>query len=113
MSLSCTEEKITARGYPRVQTLEVTPVSNTSLNLQGEIFFTSVSVTDHGFVWTASDFPTITNGTKWSLGPKDNTGIFEATASTTLTKGKIYSARAYAQSAQYVVYGETFEFVAP
>jgi hypothetical protein len=112
-SFGCTEEKITAREYPRVQTREAAPVSNSSLKLEGEIFFASVPIIDHGFVWSESGFPTITNGTKFSLGPKDKAGIFEATASTALTAGKTYSARAYAQSTHYVVYGEIFEFVAP
>lgn len=112
-SVACTEEQLTTREYPRVQTLDITPTTSASLHLKGEIFFSSVQILDHGFVWTDSGFPTITNGTKWSLGPREGTGIFEVTAATALKSGKTYSARAYAQSAEYIVYGEIFEFVAP
>jgi hypothetical protein len=111
--VSCTEEEITSREYPRVHTLSIEPEANANLKLKGEIFFSSVQISDHGFVWTDTGFPTVTNGVKLSLGPKDGVGIFETTAAASLKSGKTYSARAYAQSAEYTVYGEIFEFIAP
>ncbi|HEX6223001.1 MAG TPA: hypothetical protein VFZ52_01235 [Chryseolinea sp.] len=113
LSVGCTEEEVTSREYPRVHTLEIMPAGNTSLKLKGEIFFSSVPIADHGFVWTEVGFPTVTNGAKFSLGPKEGAGIFETTAAATLKSGKTYAARAYAQSAEYTVYGELFEFIAP
>ena len=113
LSVGCTEEEVTSREYPRVHTLEISMEGNANLKLKGEIFFSSVPISDHGFIWTETGFPTVTNGVKLSLGTKDGIGIFETTAATSLNSGKTNSARAYAKSAEYTVYGEIFEFIAP
>jgi hypothetical protein len=111
--IACTEEEVTARKYPRVYTRGITNISKDGMKLQGEIFFSSVPILDHGFVWSDTGFPTITNGTKLSLGPKNEVGTFAAEAIAALQSGKTYAARAYAQSSDFTVYGDICEFKAP
>src|SRR3989337_3702794 len=110
---SCTEEEVTARKYPRVSTDEVTDLTISSMVFHGNLYFSSVEIMDHGFVWTGTGFPTITNGNKISMGATNKLGSFESTASGTLIDGKTYLARAYVQSADYIVYGELLEFESP
>jgi hypothetical protein len=106
---SCTEEEITQRAYPRVMTYEPTEITLQGGNFHGEITFTGVDIIDHGFVWTANGFPTITLGEKISLGPRQSVGRFDAAINYKWEPGRRYSIRAYAVSAQHVVYGKTFD----
>jgi hypothetical protein len=111
---NCTEEEITARNYPRVATEGITEVTGNSMKFNGNIFYASVEIIDHGFIWTDVGFPELKNGTKISLGAKSGPGEFETTiTNATLQEGKVYSCRAYAQSAGYVVYGKIIEFKKP
>lgn len=107
--LSCSKEEITSRPYPRTKTLEITSIANGSAHFKVEVFFTSVAIVDHGFIWTDSGFPSLTNGLKKSFGSKSGTGTFEMTVDQ-LQAGKKYTLCAYAQSADYVVYGNYLEF---
>src|SRR6185295_17492892 len=103
--LSCTKETITPREYPRGFTRPVSNISSNGVVFQGEIFFTSVEVTDYGFVWSNSWFPTINNSEKISLGSTTVPISFETTINRGLESGKSYTVRAYAISASFVVYG--------
>lgn len=111
--LGCTEEEVTSRDYPRVDTKEVTSVTESSAVFSGEIFFSTSEILDHGFIWTDTGFPTYENGNKISLGLKSGPGLFEATVAVNMQPGKIYSVRAFAQSAKYTVYGKTIEIQKP
>lgn len=106
MTYSCTKEEITPRTYPRVTTISVVNSAGT-LSLTGEILFASVPITDHGFIYTSAGYPSMTNtlATVVSLGSTSGTGQFMETI-TNLTSPKEYSIRAYAQSADKLVYGE-------
>ncbi len=108
--VSCSKEEITSRPYPRTTTVGVTAIANGAAHFKGEVIFTSVAIIDHGFVWSNTGIPSITNGQKKSLGVRSGTGIFEVTADQLLI-GAQYTVRAYAQSSDYVVYGEDKSFV--
>jgi hypothetical protein len=110
---SCTEEEVTSRDYPRVDTNEISDITATTAVFRGEIFFSSSEILDHGFIWTDTGFPTLENGNKVSLGLKNGPGLFEITASVNFQAGKMYSVRAYAQSANYKVYGKTIQIEMP
>ncbi len=111
---NCTKEEITPRDYPRVNTEAITEVTANSMKFRGDIFYTSVEIIDHGFIWTDTGFPDFKNGNKISLGPKTGVGKFEtAVTNATLQTDKIYSCRAYAQSKDFVVYGKIIEFKKP
>ena len=107
--LSCTQEEITPRSYPRVETHDATGITSLQVMLNGEITFTNVAVVEYGFVWTNSGFPTLESGTKITLGSRKDAGSF--TSELTLTRrNTIYSIRAFARSAKTVVYGNMVEF---
>jgi hypothetical protein len=110
---ACSEEEITSRNYPRVDTEDVTDITTTGMIFHGKIFFSSVEILDYGFIWTDTGFPTVTNGNKISLGPRNDVGLFEIAAVESLQSGKMYSVRAYAQSANFIVYGRIVEFERP
>ncbi len=107
---ACSKEEVSPRNYPRVETTNVTDVTSSGMVFQGNIFFASVEIMDHGFIWTDTGFPTITNGNKISLGSRDGLGSFETSVAGSLQPGKTYSMRAYAKSENYVVYGKIIEF---
>ena len=108
--VSCSKLEITSRPYPRTTTVGVTSIANGGAHFKGEVLFTSVAIIDHGFVWSNTGFPSKTNGQKKSLGLRLGTGTFEVTADQLLV-GAQYTMCAYAQSADYIVYGEYKSFV--
>ena len=108
---ACSEPVVTVRTYPRVSKLEITNVANSGATFKAEITYASTAIIDHGFIWTLSGFPTLSNGEKASLGSKAGSGAFGSTVSKGLQVGKKYSMCAYARSNQEVVYGDVVEFV--
>jgi len=113
MASSCTEEEVTTRKYARVSTEEITEITSSGMIFHGKLFFSSGDIMDHGFVWTDTGFPTLTNGNKISLGAKSDLGEFESSVTGTLQQGKLYSVRAYVQSSTYTMYGKILEFRRP
>jgi hypothetical protein len=109
--LSCTKETITNRAFPRVTTMGVTDISSAGAVFHGDIFFTSVGVTDYGFVWSNSSFPNINTSQRRSLGSTTTAGPFDATIQGGLIKGKEYAVQAYAISTGFVVYGRSVKFI--
>src|SRR5260221_13120373 len=73
---SCTKETITNREYPRVTTMEVTNISSAQAVFHGDLFFTSVALTDYGFVWSNNSFPNINTSPRRSLRSTTPPGTF-------------------------------------
>jgi len=109
--LGCTEEEVTSRVYPRVNTVEVSNITSEGATFKGEIIFSSVEIKDHGFVWSAGTSLLLQYANKISLGPKAGTGVFQATGDRSLEQGKKYYVKAYAISEDFIVYGKTVEFI--
>jgi hypothetical protein len=109
--LTCTEEKVTPRAYPRVLTHPVSNITPGGATFNGEIFFTLVEVIDYGFVWSDAPSQQLGNTDYVSLGSRSNTGTFSAKIERSLEEGKTHYVRAYAQSAENTVYGPVQEFV--
>ena len=107
----CTKEEITPREYPRVSTTEVVNITKAGATFKGEIIFSNVEVKDHGFVWSDVNGPLVSNSNKVSLGSRTDIGQFEALSDRSLQDGKKYFMRAYAVSEDFVVYGNTIEFI--
>src|SRR5258706_11912501 len=76
----------------------------------GDLFFTSVAVTDYGFVWSNNSFPNINTSPRRSLGSTTTAGPFEATIQGGLIAGKEYTVQAYATSTGFEVYGTVVKF---
>jgi hypothetical protein len=111
LAFACTEEKITSREYPRIETLNV-DLSGEKVIFHGNIFSAGkTAMTDHGFTWSLS-FPNIRDSPKISLGTAKTTGEYSGSISTAaLTKGKTYTVRAFVISGGYEVYGADETFV--
>jgi hypothetical protein len=107
----CTEEETTPREYPRVSTVEAGDITSDGVTFKGDIIFSSVEIKDHGFVWSDVLGPLVSSANKISLGSKPGTGPFEGRGDRSLEDGKKYFVRAYAISDDFVVYGNTVEFV--
>ncbi|HEY3404637.1 MAG TPA: hypothetical protein VGK59_14705 [Ohtaekwangia sp.] len=113
LQLSCTEEEIKSRPYPRVRTKsEVTDFTGGTAVFHGSItYITSAPITDHGFVWSTSSNLSLELSEKVSLGPKDSTGDFESEVDYTFQLNTTYYIRAYALTDTYTVFGEMIEFI--
>ena len=107
----CTKEEITPREYPRVVTTEAMDISSGGVTFRGDVIFSNVEIKDHGFVWSDVLGPTTLSSNKVSLGSKTGIGQFEARCERSLEAGKKYFMRAYAISEDFVVYGNTVEFI--
>jgi hypothetical protein len=112
LTSSCTEPSLISRPYPRVNTIAVESVGANDVTFSGEIFYADVPIRDHGFLFSPYANPVLGQSDKISLGPKDGTGRFEATADWGLEAGKTYFMRAYAVSDNKEVYGDFESFVA-
>lgn len=108
---TCTKEEISSRPFPRVNTNDVQDITAQGAVAHGEITFTNVPVTDHGFIWSASPSMTITSGNRMSLGPASGPQGFSAKIEDNLEVNRTYYVIAYAKSADYTVYGQTKSFV--
>jgi hypothetical protein len=112
---ACNDDKVGPRTYPRVLTRTATEVNDVAVLVTGEITFSSVDITDHGFVWSGFNaVPRINNtDNNISLGIKSGIGTFESNIESQFEKNKKYYVRAYAKSADHTVYGNIIEFVGP
>ncbi|HHC79973.1 MAG TPA: hypothetical protein ENK46_08820 [Flavobacteriia bacterium] len=108
----CTKDVGGTRPYPRVQTLEVTNISES-----GAVFNATISndgnlqIIEHGFVWGNREDLTISNANKRVLTNNITNNEFSAEILTTLTKDQLFFVRAYLKTDQYLVYGKPVTFV--
>ncbi len=107
----CTKEEVTPRVYPRVITVEATQITSAGATFKGEITFSNVEIKDHGFLWSTENSPNVIQSNKISLGSKPGIGQFEAKIDRALQDGIKHYLRAYAISDDFVVYGNTVEFI--
>lgn len=107
----CTKEEITPREFPRVSTIEAVNISSDGVTFKGEIIFSNVVIKDHGFVWSDISGPSTLSANKVSLGSRTSIGQFETRCDRSLESGKKYFMRAYAVSDDFLVYGNTVEFI--
>lgn len=102
---ACTDGPyITDRDYPRMNPLQVQRHSTLMADFTIEIYYSSVPILDLGFIYSKTGFPTMTNGTKVSMGP-GSTGQYSKRVSD-LETGE-YKVRAYAVSDGHVVFSNT------
>jgi hypothetical protein len=106
------------RDHPIVSTYHVADnmINNLGATFQGGILDIGTGVSDHGFYYgpIAVDPGTLPSLDIISLGPTDKVGVFEATATVDLVKGRLYYMRAYATSSStgIVVFGQEMTFTA-
>lgn len=108
--LSCDDNQTPdARDYPRIETF-APQITSDGVQFSGAFNVPGKSkITDHGFIWDRT-FPDIATAPKYSMGPLDTTGPFQALVQYNFEKGKEYTVRAYAITADYKVMGPSFSF---
>ncbi|MBN1952398.1 MAG: hypothetical protein JW801_14450 [Bacteroidales bacterium] len=103
-------EKIEPKRVVYVETEGVSSISYTSSTVSGNLLDAGEKgVSQHGHCWGTSENPSREQGSKTSLGEKKTTGTFESHLEG-LTPGTTYFVRAYAISAEGVLYGENKSF---
>jgi hypothetical protein len=109
--LGCTEEKITTREYPRVETLSV-GITADGVVFRGDVFSKgNNSIADHGFTWSTG-YPNIHDSPKISLGNRSTIGQFQTVINASnFDRGRTYTVRAFVISGEFEVYGTVQTFV--
>jgi hypothetical protein len=112
---SCSKDDISpARQYPQVTTAPVTEISATRVTYRASILSLGASpVLEHGFVWSQTNDPRITNSPQVALGATGSTGEFTADVTHNLEPGKTYYVKAFLRTETYLVYGDAQPFRLP
>lgn len=109
--VSCEEEGVKQRGYPVVNTYDITDITENGALLNGEVLDVGPGVIDHGFMYSLHDFVAEYETDIISLGPLESPGEFSAIANRNLTADATYYVRAYARSDSRMVFGQARQFV--
>jgi len=110
--VTCSDDEITPREYPRVKTLEVNNISASGARFNAEIIYPgNQKIVEYGFAWSENEYPNLNTSDKRVLADEITTGGFSAEISTTLYQDKAYYVRAYAKNGDYLVYGKQVEFL--
>ncbi len=111
--IKCSVEDPLPREYPRIQSLEISNISES-----GAVFEASISnaenhqIDEYGFIWdNTQQNPTVDSSDKRILKGNINSGKFSAKISTTLNKDETYYVRAYAKSNDFLVYSKILNFL--
>ncbi len=108
--VSCDEE-VTSRNYPRIKTLPVTEIKASGAKFNAEVIFRGdFEILNYGFVWAENENPTLINNDKFVFSENLQSSNFSTTITSTLEKEVEYFVRAFAQTSDFIVYGENVEF---
>jgi len=110
--VTCKKDSEVEREYPRVNTFEVTDITEKGATFSGNIFYDgNQEIIDHGFVWAQYKLSlSIQNASVLSLGPGNGPIEFTANINYALAKNKEYFVAAYARTKDYTVYGKVASF---
>ncbi len=112
LTMTCSEDDVSPREYPRVRTLEVSDISASGARFNAEILHPGNSgITEYGFVWGPVVTPTINSSDRVIFNGSVNGNKFHQDVLTTLEEGIEYYVRAYARDDEYLVYGPIKSFI--
>lgn len=112
LCITCKEEEVTSRNYPRLNTLEVTDVSEKGATFNAAFLYRgNFEVTSYGFVWSEQGGPTLGNSDRIIYSESIQSETFSAEVTTTLSKGITYHVRPFVQTQDYLVYGKSVTFL--
>jgi N-acetylneuraminic acid mutarotase len=114
VSLTCNDSdvEVADRDYPSIDTSPVTEINESGATLNGQILSLGTSVViDHGFAYDDLPNPVIGMSDVISLGQPRDKGPFSAFVNRNLVEDRRYYVKAFATTAEQVVYGEIFEFI--
>ncbi|MEJ0033469.1 MAG: IPT/TIG domain-containing protein [Bacteroidota bacterium] len=120
ITVSCggPDAPLAKRDHPIVNTYHVADnmINELGASFQGAVLDLGTGVSDHGFYYgtLSIDASSALSSDVISLGPLDKVGLFDATATVDLVKGKLYYVRAFAKSAttDVIVFGQEMTFTA-
>jgi hypothetical protein len=99
------------RGYPRINTLPVTDISEQGANFHGEFTRTGdFHVKRYGFLWSTYNNIRISNSNMYIFSNKDEKAGFSVNINTSLAPGKKYYVRSFAETDDYLIYGPMVSF---
>ncbi|RMG21701.1 MAG: hypothetical protein D6730_17810 [Bacteroidetes bacterium] len=99
-----------SEAFPVLETLKMFDITENSVTVRGRILnLGSEPVTDHGFVWSRLESPALPNDGHGSLGKATTEGEFSFVI-TELKPGLTYYVRAYARTAERLVYAAPVRF---
>lgn len=110
--VTCNENEVTPRNYPRVRTLEVSHITENGVRLEGEIFYPGrLGVTEYGFIWSTKENLFLNYAVDRAIIPANGSvDHYAFDLNTTLKKGEVYYVKAYARDKEYLVYGDIVSF---
>lgn len=94
---------------PKVETGQVSDITNTTANATGDIIDLGEGITDCGHCWSSTSNPPTISDSKTALGATAKTGPFTSEL-INLQPGTIHYLRAYARSGDKIVYGNEVLF---
>ncbi|MEI6138704.1 MAG: IPT/TIG domain-containing protein [Mariniphaga sp.] len=109
---TCRKEEVASMEYPRLNTLEVTDVSESGAVFNAEIISGNVSeVIEYGFVWGLTISPYTSINDQQIIQGKLNSTRFSAQIHSGMVKGVTYYAKPYIKTSTTLVYGKYVSFV--
>lgn len=109
--ITCEEEEVTKRDYPRLHTLEVSNIAENGARFNAEIIYRGSSeIWRYGFVWTEEGSPSLENADKVVFTKKLESSRFTADINSTLKEGVVYYVRPFVETRDYIVYGKVVQF---
>lgn len=107
---SCNEPPLP--DYPQVRTYEVSEVTIKGAVLHGEIVSAGSSpIIEYGFVWDTGAVPNIHTSQKKTFTSPMREGKFDTAVTAALEPNVKYTVKAYAKTADYIVYGQEKTFI--
>lgn len=107
----CSEDEVTSRDYPRLNTLNVTNISENGATFRAEIIYRGdFEIHESGFVWVDHEYPSLDNDAESVPSEEIKSNKFSAQINTTLTSGKTYYVRPFVITDNYRVYGKQVVF---
>jgi IPT/TIG domain-containing protein len=111
ISASCTDDGISPREYPRLETLEVTNISESGATFNAKIFHPgNQKILEYGFVWGWYRYDPDLGSNRVFLTETLTKEEFSSNITTTLYKNQNYNVRAFIKTEEYTVYGNSMPF---
>jgi hypothetical protein len=108
----CSKNEETDRGYPRLNTMEVTDINNNGAVFNAEIISGSqYEILNYGFAWSETKDPDLLNTDRIVFTGDIKSKMFSADILTTLGVGVKYYVRSFVMTNNFTVYGKNVEFV--
>lgn len=108
--IGCSEEEITPRDYPRLNTLQVTEITSDSVQFNAEFLFQGdFEVTQYGFVWGENPNPTRETD-NLVIASNSNSETFSRKIPSGLNNSETYYVRSFVETDDYLVYGKNVDF---